>query len=103
MQIIAQTQHSQTKKLNARNKKGIFPVATAQTKNDAQKPKTKPRKPNSNKKAAQKNPKATDGLEIFARAQRRITNARTQFNADNEPGPFAAAKTKKAQANPMVN
>jgi hypothetical protein len=28
-------------------------------------------------------------------------NVRTQFNENNEP--FAAAKTKKAQATPMIN
>jgi len=51
-----------------------------------------------NKKLTHKNPKATGELGIFARAKRRIINARTQFNEGNEP--FATAKKKSTKNHP---
>jgi hypothetical protein len=130
-QIVSQKGESQTKHSHKPNKKIVPAAAETETKKCESQTTTCviPTKPNKKSKRAnstgyppcrhrsnkKENPESrtpptscaktqrqlvAGELEIFARIERRIINARTQFNEGNEP--FAAAKTKKAQAIPMA-
>jgi hypothetical protein len=91
-----------TKKIKRANSNGHFLCRHRANKKWHTKAQRKTPKAELQQKAAQKKPKATGELGIFARAKRRIVNARIQFNEGHEP--FATAKNKKAQkAIPMVN
>jgi hypothetical protein len=99
--IIAQPQQSQTKKLNARTQQEISTVATAQTKNDAQKPKRKLLKAELQQKLSKKTQRQLMGLRfLFGPSSESQTH---KPNSTQTMSPLPQQKQKKAQATPMAN